>query len=259
MRAYFLHLNRRQLLLFKSLHRRVIFVRSINFTSQTNDSPAGETSTLQRDPRLTNAQPSPDETPSTTTSPPEPHLSPIFIHGERMFPTTSFEWKFIRKHILLRDNSTCSSCGYISPSHGRFMKIGRKDGDLSNNNLSNLKTHCPPCFAILHSIDFVFFPLPITLVTGESTMDQVEIVRKTREMFEKTGVIPHPKYIDPSVKPSDTSMFYLVNMMSMTPREDLPEELRRLRGFFTEHGSPLFQNTMLTGKSATYVCFLHFK
>jgi hypothetical protein len=78
-------------------------------------------------------------------------------------------------------------------------------------------------------------------------MEQVEIVRKTREIFEKTGVIPHPKSIDPSVKAADIHVLELANMLLRTPWKDLPEELQRLRGFFTKCSSGRFQDTMLTG------------
>jgi hypothetical protein len=84
-------------------------------------------------------------------------------------------------------------------------------------------------------------------------MEQDEIVRKTREMFENTGVIPHPERIDPFLKPVDIDVLELANMMKSTPWEHLPEEYRRLRGFFTEKSSKLFQDTMLTGDPDTYV------
>ena len=90
-------------------------------------------------------------------------------------------------------------------------------------------------------------------------MEQVEIVRKTREMLENTGVIPHPKRVDPSAKPADICVLRLANMMLKTPWKDLPEEFQRLRGFFTKHGSRLFQDTTLTGNPDAYVCFLHIK
>ena len=86
-------------------------------------------------------------------------------------------------------------------------------------------------------------------------MEQVEIVRATREIFEKTGIIPHPSRIDPSVRPAGITVVELANMMLETPWKDLPEEFRRLRGFFASPG--LFRKTMLTGDLKKYVCFLH--
>jgi hypothetical protein len=133
------------------------------------------------------------------------------------------------------------------------MVIDHIDGDASNNDVSNFRIHCPPCEAVRHC---GFAGLRKWIVVGESTMEQVEIVRKTREMFEITGVIPHPKRIDPSVIPADISVLGLANMMLDTPWKDLSEEFQRLRGFFTKQGEGLFRKTMLTGNPDTYVCLL---
>jgi len=124
------------------------------------------------------------------------------------------------------------------------MIIDHADGNASNNDPSNLRIHCPPCETIRHC---GFAGLRNWLIVGESTVDQVEIVRKTREIFENTGVIPHPKSIDPSVKAADIHVLELANMMLGTPWKDLPEELQRLRGFFTKYSSGRFRDTMLTG------------
>ena len=205
-----------------------------------------ETPIVQGD--LTNAPPAPDETPSTIPSPSTQwalHLSVTPTHGNRTLPTSSRQWKALRTGILLRDKNTCSSCGYVSPHpRGRSMIIDHADGDASNNDPSNLRIHCPPCEAIRHC---GFAGLQKWLIVGESTVEQVEIVRKTREIFENTGVIPHPKRIDPSVKAADIHVLELANMMLRTPWKDLPEELQCLRGFFTKCSSGRFQATMLTG------------
>ena len=84
-------------------------------------------------------------------------------------------------------------------------------------------------------------------------MEQGEIVRKTREMFENTGVIPQPEQIDPRVTIDDE---YMQNNPTMPEDYELTEALRY---FFTTSSSRLFQETMLTKNSDTYVCFLHFK
>lgn len=70
----------------------------------------------------------------------------------------------------------------------------------------------------------------ITVV--ESTMKQVEIVRKTREFFEDTGVVPHPDWIDPPAKPG-TWVVNLAGMLGRMPWKDLPERFQHSRGFFT--------------------------
>jgi hypothetical protein len=85
-------------------------------------------------------------------------------------------------------------------------------------------------------------------------MEQVKIVRKTRQIFESTGVIPDPNLIDPSLKPGGISAVDLANMMLVTPWKELPKEFQRLRGFFTENSSRLFRDTMLT-ENLVYVCF----
>ena len=200
------------------------------------------------------AQHAPDETLSTTTSLSTQwklHLSVTPTHGNRTLSTSSRQWKALRTEILLRDKRTCSSCGYLSPyPQGRSMVIDHKDGNASNNDPSNLRIHCPPCEAIRHC---GFAGLRKWITVSESTMEQVEIVRKTREIFENTGVIPHPKRIDPSMKSVDISVLELANMMLKTPWKDLPEEFQRLRGFFTKRSSHLFRDTMLTGHLNKYV------
>ncbi|EDR08219.1 uncharacterized protein LACBIDRAFT_297648 [Laccaria bicolor S238N-H82] len=190
--------------------------------------------------------PAPDEPPSTHW---DLHLSVTRTHGNRTLPTSSPQWKALRAEVLLRDDRTCSACGYVSPHpNGRSMVIDHADGDASNNDPTNLRIHCPPCEAVRHC---GFAGMRGWLVVGESTMEQVDIVRKTRGMFESTGTVPHPKVVDPSAIPGDVDVLELANMMLETPWEDLPPERRRLRGFFTGHSSNLFQKTMLTGNQDT--------
>ena len=190
----------------------------------------------------------PDEPPSTRW---HLHLSVTRTHGNRTLPTKSPQWKALRAEILLRDDRTCSACGYVSPhANGRSMVIDHADGDASNNDPTNLRIHCPPCEAVRHC---GFAGMRDWLVVGESTMEQVDIVRKTREMFESTGTVPRVRVVDPSAIPGDVDVLELANMMLETPWEDLPAERRRLRGFFTGLSSNLFQKTMLLGNQDTYV------
>jgi hypothetical protein len=135
------------------------------------------------------------------------------------------------------------------------MVVDHTNGDPSNNDPSNLSIYCPPCNAIRHC---GLAGLQEWITIYDSTMEQVEIVRKTREMFENTGVIPHPERIDPSLNPVDIDVLFLGNEMLTRPWKDLPEECHCLRGFFTGSASRLFRKTMLTGNPDTYVCFLHF-
>ena len=128
------------------------------------------------------------------------------------------------------------------------MVVDHIDGDASNNDLSNLRTHCPPCDAIRHC---GFSGMQDWITVSQSTIEQVEIVRKTREIFENTGVIPNPNCIDPSVIPVEISAVDFANILLITPWKDLPEDFQRLRGFFTENGSDLFRKTMLIGDLGT--------
>ena len=257
MGAYLLKINRLSAatsLQVQSLRRRLILVSSLRQLHVPRQS------IVQGLGDLTNAQPVSEETPSTTTKPStqwDLHLSVTSLFWNRTLPTSSREWKAIRKEVLLRDDRTCSSCGYLSPyPNGRYMIVDHVDGDGSNNDLSNLRIHCPPCDAIRHC---GFSGIHDWITVSESTLKQVEIVRKTREIFESTGVIPDPNHIDPSLKPADISVVELANMMLETPWKDLPEGLQLLRGFFTKRGGGLFQKTMLTGTPDTYVCFLRFE
>ena len=256
MGSYFLKLiNRLSAVSPQSLHQRLILSSSHQLHVPDRQSIA------QGD--LANAQPAHEESPSTTntnwqTKPSTQWDLQLSVASarNRTLPVSSHEWRALRTEILLRDNRTCSSCGYLSPyPQGRYMVIDHIDGDASNNDPSNLRIHCPPCDAIRHC-GFAGFRNRITV--SESTMKQVEIVRKTREFFEDTGVIPHPNRIDPSAKPG-TWVVNLAGMLGRMPWKDLPERFQRSRGFFTKHSWLLFRNTMLIGNFHTLVCFLHFK
>ena len=159
-----------------------------------------------------------------------------------------------QKEVLLRDNRTCASCGYTSPHPlGRSMIVDHKDGNASNNDSSNLRVLCPPCDSIRHC---GFAGLMNWLVLAVSSMEQVEIVIKTREIFESTGEIPDPEQVDRSCKFIDMGIVELANIMLKTPWEDLPEDLRKLRGFFTKSSYRRFQDTMLLPKKGgEYVSF----
>ena len=114
--------------------------------------------------------------------------------------------------------------------------------------------HCPPCDAIRHGK--WEFEQKQRIIVGVSAMNQVEIVRETRRIFENTGAIPHPTHIDAALELKPDFLAILEKMLRK-PSEFSPEDLKltdSLKCFFTRDGSDLFKDTMLT-----YVCFLHFK
>ena len=114
--------------------------------------------------------------------------------------------------------------------------------------------HCRPCYAIRHGK--WEFDRKQRIIVGVSAMNQVEIVRETRKIFEITGVIPHHRLIDPASN-LDRDLLAILEKMLRRPSDFSPEDLKLtdfLKCFFTTDGSSLFKDIMLA-----YVCFLHFK
>jgi len=112
------------------------------------------------------------------------------------------------------------------------MKVVHRDGDESNNDLANLRVHCPPCEAIKHC---GHTGIKDWIALARSDMDQVEIIRRTRALLEESGSMPTIPEVDPALK-----------------WRGLMEDERSLRGFFTEHATrELFAVTMAIG----YVVF----
>jgi hypothetical protein len=119
--------------------------------------------------------------------------------------------------------------------------------------------HCPPCAAIRHG-NWEFeekqkttrhgnwkFKQKHRFIVGVSAMNQVEIVRETRRIFETTGVIPHPRLVDAALE-LDRDFLVMMETMLRKPREFSQEDLKltdSLKCFFTAHSLSLF-NTMLT-------------
>lgn len=181
------------------------------------------------------------------------HLDVTRTWGNRTLPTASPEWRALRFQILIRDNRTCASCGYTSPHPGgRAMRVDHSNGDASNNDPENLRIHCPPCEAIRHC---GFAGIKGWIVLAASNIDQVEIVRMTREMFERSGVVPAIEAVDPCAVPTDILPEEFANTLLETHWEDLPEERRSLRGFFLPESTELFLATMV---NPTYVIFNFF-
>jgi hypothetical protein len=81
---------------------------------------------------------------------------------------------------------------------------------------------------------------------AKSDMDQVEIVRRTRKMFEENGSIPRIREVDPLATRTDMDAVDLANRLMETDREGLTNEEKCLRGFFTGHALEKFVVTATT-------------
>ncbi|KAG5729344.1 UPF0696 like protein [Termitomyces sp. T112] len=169
------------------------------------------------------------------------HLDVTRTWDNRTLAVSSSEWRQLRADILRRDNNTCSSCGYTSPDDtGRGMKVDHIDGDASNNHPSNLRVHCPPCEAIRHCGLHGLYGY-ITL--GSSALDQLEIIKRTREVFETSGNIPRVKEVDPHAIKPKISIVEFANILLETDWDNLPEKFRSFKGFFTNRADKLFSIT----------------
>lgn len=141
----------------------------------------------------------------------------------------------------------------MSPDRqGTGLGIDHRDGDASNNDLSNLGIHCSPCGAIRQC---GFAGLKKWLRLANSNMEQTEIVRRTREIFEKSGKIPSLRQVDPFATPARIDTADLANELMKSDWDGLTEEYKRLRGFFTQYASGLFAVTSAIG----YVFRQHFE
>jgi hypothetical protein len=177
-----------------------------------------------------------DSTPCTL------HLSVFRTWGNRTLPIKSPEWRALRADILERDNRTCAYCAYSSPHpRGRGLQIDHRDGNLSNNDPANLRIHCLPCEVIRRCRSA---GIEGWLILAKSDMDQVEIVRRTRKLFEESGSIPNVLEVDACAARVKIATVDFANKLMKVDREDLSEEDKGLRGFFTPYAKYLFAVTM---------------
>jgi hypothetical protein len=175
------------------------------------------------------------------------HYSLTSTRGNRTLSesVSSPQWTALRSGIVRRNKHICSSCGYLPPHpQDRSMVIDHTDGN----------AHCPPCDAIRHGK--WESEQKQKIVVGVSTMNQVEIVRKTRKIFDTTGVVPEPQLVDKVVE-FDRGFLDILETMLKRPWEFPRKDLKltdSLKCFFTTDSSSLFKDTKLM-----YVCFLLFK
>lgn len=75
-------------------------------------------------------------------------------------------------------------------------------------------------------------------------MDQAEIVRRTRKLFEESGSIPKILEVDACAAHAKITTVDLANKLTEVDWEELSEEDKGLRGFFTRYAKDLFAVTM---------------
>mgnify|MGYP001564104577 CR=1 FL=1 len=90
-------------------------------------------------------------------------------------------WKLLRQKIVIRDNFTCTHCGYRSE---KYQIVDHINGDPENNEASNLQVMCQMCNLIKHSGQGCVVQGIVDLYT-ESKYGQNDIIKITREMRDK--------------------------------------------------------------------------
>lgn len=169
------------------------------------------------------------------------HLSQTLISSGRTLPIDSPEWHSLQAKIITRDNRTCAYCAYMSPHpEGRGLKIDYQNGDVSDNDKTNLSLSCPPCRAIQRC---GFSGMKGWVQLAKSDMEQVEIVRRTRQLFEESGKVPKIREIDPLASLTKRDILDLAAKLRDVGWENLTEEEKGLRGFFTSHAGGMFMVT----------------
>lgn len=95
----------------------------------------------------------------------------------------SATWKNRRKAVLMRDDYTCSYCGYKT-ENTRLLHVHHIDGVPKNHDFINLETLCNLCHMIIHS--GLWASVYATLdIFEKASVSQEEVVRITRELREK--------------------------------------------------------------------------
>lgn len=92
----------------------------------------------------------------------------------------STEWKNTRKAVLMRDDYTCSYCGFKT-KNTRQLHVHHVDGVPQNQEFSNLETICNQCHMIQHS-GFWASIQKVLIIFEQATVSQEEVIRITREM-----------------------------------------------------------------------------
>jgi hypothetical protein len=113
------------------------------------------------------------------------------------------------------------------------MIVDHISGDATNNDLSNLRVNCPMCDTIRHS---GLAGIKGTLEVKESSLSQLEIVKKTQEFYQKSRRCPTAKKIDFKCKNTDLAPIDV----AVKEGEEVPREMEKYKGFFTKKANLKF-------------------
>lgn len=89
-------------------------------------------------------------------------------------------------------------------------------------------------------------------------MEQVDILQKTRRIFEKTGEIPEISVVDPDAIHVEIEGVNLASKLMEIDWKDLTKEEQSLRGFFTPDAIELFVVTSMSIKYVPAAIFILF-
>ncbi|KAJ3279845.1 hypothetical protein HK104_001125 [Borealophlyctis nickersoniae] len=169
-------------------------------------------------------------------------------------PRTSKEWRRLRSHILTRDTHTCRFCGLRAK---KYMGVDHIDGDVANNHPENLGLTCAACRMILQC---GVAAKKDKLVLLRSGMAQVDIVRRTWDLYCRLRRMPEVEEVDPHatemvVKGSDggegvLTVIEFAKMLYRHTYSELPVEYLQCKGFFTRLAEEDFERMRVVAYSS---------
>lgn len=118
------------------------------------------------------------------------------------------------------------------------MIIDHINGDATNNNLENLRVNCPMCDAIRHC---GLSGIKETIEIKKSSLDQIEIIEKTRKFYLENKKCPRANQIDKKCK---NTKFLPIDIASKEEK-NIIEKLKIYKAFFTNKFNFSFLNYLL--------------